>query len=227
MAGGIPVAIMAKVPAAGQVKTRLCPPLTPVQAAGLAACFLRDRVEQLAEVPEATPVVAFAPPEREPELRALLPGTVRLVPQQGADLGARLDRLLADLLGTGGAGAIAIDADSPTLPTGYLRQACAALGERAADVVLGPCDDGGYYLVGLREPMPELFRDMPWSTSSVLGETVARARRLGRRVTLLPPWFDVDRGADLDRLWSSARAPGAYRPAHTLAYLARELRREP
>jgi hypothetical protein len=214
---------MAKVPAAGEVKTRLCPPLTPAQAAGLARCFLLDRVGQLREIRDVAPIVAFTPPEREPELRPLLPEGVRVVPQQGADLGARLDRLLTDLLAEGSGGAIAVDADSPTLPTDFIRQACAHLAGGAADVVLGPCDDGGYYLIGLRLAVPELFRDMPWSTPAVLGETVARTRRLGLRLALLQPWFDVDRGADLGRLRASAEAPGAHRPSRTLAFLAREL----
>ena len=219
----IPVAIMAKVPAAGEVKTRLCPPLTPAQAAGLARCFLQDRIGQLHEIPTVALVVAFTPPEREQELRLLLPDGVRLVQQQGADLGARLDRLLGDLVAEGAGGAIAVDADSPTLPTDFVRRARTHLAERTADVVLGPCDDGGYYLIGLRQAAPELFREMPWSTPAVLDETVARARRLGLSLALLPPWFDVDRGGDLERLRVSADAPGAHRPPRTLAFLAREL----
>jgi uncharacterized protein len=219
----IPVAIMAKVPAAGEVKTRLCPPLTPAQAAGLARCFLQDRVGQLCELPAVAPIVAFTPPERERELHALLPDGVRLVQQQGADLGARLDRLLTDLVAEGAGGAIAVDADSPTLPTEFVHRACTHLAERTADVVLGPCDDGGYYLIGLRQAAPALFREMPWSTPAVLDETIARARRFGLRLALLPPWFDIDRGADLERLRTSVQAPGAHRPPRTLAFLAREL----
>jgi rSAM/selenodomain-associated transferase 1 len=227
------MAVMAKVPAAGEVKTRLCPPLTPAQAAGLAGCFLQDRVEQLAAVPSADPMVAFAPPEREPELRRLLGPEVRLVVQRGADLGARLDGLLTELLADGYPGAIAVDADSPTLPTAFLRRACAALLDDAADVVVGPCEDGGYYLVGLRRPVPALFRDIPWSTPAVLPETVRRARALELRLGLLPPWFDVDREPDLARLRAPAAsgaggaagggAEPAYRPRRTLAFLEAEL----
>lgn len=223
----VPLAIMAKVPIPGQVKTRLCPPLTPDQAAGLARCFLQDRVEQIAGIAAAEPIVAFTPAEGADELRRLLPGPVRLVPQNGADLGARLDRVLTDLLGDGSPGAIAVDADSPSLPTAFLRQACAHLLDGTAEVVLGPCEDGGYYLVGLRAPAPELFRAMPWSTPAVLGETLARIGRLGRRLALLPPWFDVDRGEDLARLRAgAAAAPSADRPEappfsppRTLAFL--------
>jgi rSAM/selenodomain-associated transferase 1 len=219
----VPVAIMARVPVAGRVKTRLCPPLTPEQAAQLARCFLQDRVEQLGGVAVAAPVVAFTPADGEAALRRLLPAGVRLVAQEGADLGTRLDRVLTDLGSASGAGAIAIDTDSPTLPTDYVRQACARLAEAAADVVLGPSEDGGYYLIGLRRPAPALFEAMPWSTAAVLDETVARTRRLGLRLALLPAWFDVDRGEDLGRLRESAGMPGAYRAARTLAFLDAEL----
>ncbi len=224
------MAIMAKVPIPGEVKTRLCPPLSPEQAAALARCFLQDRVEQITGVETAEPIVAFTPPERADDLRRLLPRGARLVPQNGADLGARLDRLLTDLLAEGHPGAVAVDADSPSLPTAFLRRACARLLEGTVDVVVGPCEDGGYYLIGLRAPTPELFRDMPWSTPAVLDETLARVRRLGLRLELLPPWFDVDRGEDLARLRASARAGGVagslegpFSPPRTLAFLRSEL----
>jgi hypothetical protein len=214
---------MAKVPAAGAVKTRLCPPLRPEQAADLAQCFLLDRVEQLAGLEVTDTVVAFAPADREAELAALLPGGVRRVPQAGADLGARLDRVLTDLLAEGYAGAAAVDADSPTLPTEYLRAACAHLRTGSSDVVVGPSEDGGYYLIGLRRPAPALFRDMPWSTPAVLAETLERVRRLDRRLVLLPPWFDVDRGADLARLRTiPPEGVEPFRPPRTLAFLAAE-----
>jgi glycosyltransferase A (GT-A) superfamily protein (DUF2064 family) len=93
------------------------------------------------------------------------------------------------------------------------------LGEGAVDVVVGPCEDGGYYLIGLRAPAPALFRDMPWSTEAVTEETLARARALRLRLALLPTWFDVDRGEDLARLRAPA-PPEAFRPPRTLAFLA-------
>ncbi len=221
---------MAKTPTPGDVKTRLCPPLTPAQAAALARCFLEDRVEQLEAIEIGDPIVAFTPREREAELRALLGPAVRLVPQAGADLGARLDRLLTDLLAEGYAAAVAVDADSPTLPTAFLTRACAHLLAAAADVVVGPSEDGGYYLIGLTLPAPALFGDMPWSTPAVL-ETVTRARRLGLRLGLLPRWFDVDRGEDLTRLRASmANLVGdglgeaaPFRPRRTLAFVRGEL----
>jgi rSAM/selenodomain-associated transferase 1 len=216
--GRVAVAVMAKVPVAGEVKTRLCPPLAPTEAATLAECFLLDRLAQLGEVSDADALVAFSPREREAALRGLVPPGVRLIPQEGADLGARLDRVLTDLLAEGYAGAIAVDADSPTLPTAYLRRACAVLREGAVSAVVGPCEDGGYYLIGLRAPAPALFRDMPWSTAAVTPETLARSRRLGLRLALLPSWFDVDRGEDLARLRAPA-PPEAFGPTRTLAFL--------
>jgi uncharacterized protein len=218
MTGRVALAVMAKAPVAGQVKTRLCPPLTPAEAAALARCFLLDRLEQLGEVSDGDALVAFAPKERDAEMRDVLPAGVRLVPQEGVDLGARLDRVLTDLLAEGYTGAIAVDADSPTLPTAYLRRACGVLRDPAIDVVVGPSEDGGYYLIGLRAPVPALFRDMPWSTAVVTEETLARARRLGLRLALLPSWFDVDRGEDLARLRAPA-PPEAFPAPRTLAFL--------
>ena len=222
----VALAVMAKVPIAGEVKTRLCPPLTPVEAAALARCFIQDRVEQLAALPVGDPLVAFAPHDRAAELRALVPVNVRLLRQVGDDLGARLDHLLTSLLGEGYVGAIAVDADSPTLPSPYLEAACYRLLGGAADVVLGPSDDGGYYLIGLRRPASFLFQHMAWSTPSVLAETVSRARAAGLRLEMLPPWFDVDRGPDLERLLQPA-PPEAFQPRRTLALLADWIGRGP
>lgn len=229
-ASRVALAVMAKAPAPGEVKTRLCPPLTPDQAASLARCFLEDRVEQLRAIEVGEAIVAFTPAAREAELRAWLGPGVRLVPQTGTDLGARLDRVLTDLLAEGYAGAVAVDADSPTLPTAFLHRACAHLLAGAAEVVVGPTEDGGYYLIGLSTPASALFREMPWSTAAVFDETVARARRLGLRLGILPRWFDVDRGVDLARLAASAghssdgqgdAAP--FRPRRTLAFLPEAL----
>jgi len=215
----IAVAIMAKVPIPGAVKTRLCPPLHPDEAATLAGCFLQDRVDQLAALPQGEPMVAFTPPGEAAAVRRLVPPPIRLIPQSGEDLGARLDRVLTDLLAEGYTGAIAVDADSPTLPSAYLEAACRHLEEGRADVVVGPSEDGGYYLIGLRQPAPALFRTMAWSTPAVLPETLARVGEARLRLHLLPAWFDVDRGADLERLLA-ATPPKAFRPRRTLAFLS-------
>jgi len=100
-----------------------------------------------------------------------------------------------------------IGSDVPTLPSAVLEAALDRLA--GADLVLGPSEDGGYYLIGLREPRAALFADMAWSTEVVFDETMRRASALGLDVGLLPAWFDVDTPADLERLEASLAAPGA------------------
>jgi hypothetical protein len=211
-------AVMAKVPGAAAVKSRLHASLTPARATALYRCFLLDRLDALGALPAIAPVVAFTPPEARAAMAALAPAAFRLVAQQGADLGARLANLLAGLLREGHPGALAVDSDSPTLPMAYVAEAAAVLARGEADVVLGPCDDGGYYLVGLRRPQRELFEGVPWSTPRVLATTLEATRRLGLRVRLLPEWFDVDTEDDLRRLRDAMRADRRG-PARTFAFV--------
>lgn len=212
------VAVMAKVPGAAVVKSRLHTVLTPEEATALYRCFLLDRLDGLATVSDIERVVAFTPAERGDEMRALVPAGYRCVPQQGGDLGRRLSGLLAGLIAQGHAAAIAMDSDSPTLPMAYVAAAAACLSEGRADVVIGPADDGGYYLIGVTAPQPRLFEDVPWSTSSVLPTTLARARELRLRCHLLPSWFDVDTEGDLRRLRDQMEADGGG-PPRTRAFL--------
>ena len=214
----VAVVIMAKAPRAGHVKTRLCPPLSPDEASALYECFLRDKIAQVRTLAGVTGVIAFTPDDSGPLFGQLAPG-FRLVAQRGGDLGSRLLHTLETLLGDGHAAAIAVDSDTPTLPTDFLRQAVELLSMAKADVVLGPADDGGYYLIGLRQPWPTLFADMPWSTPDVLPETMRRAEAARLSVACLPPWFDVDTPDDLGRLVTSLGGDGG--PAHTRRFLRR------
>jgi hypothetical protein len=212
------VAVMAKVPGATPVKSRLHPSLTAEQATELYRCFLLDRLDAIAGLAEIAPAVAFTPPSARARMAELAPREFRLIPQRGADLGARLSNLLTGLLRDGHPGAIAIDSDSPTLPMDYVVEGARALEHDAADLVLGPCDDGGYYFVGLRAPRPALFEGIPWSTAEVLRLTLEKAGRLGLRLHLLPPWFDVDTESDLRRLHEQMVTAGAG-PPRTLAFV--------
>jgi uncharacterized protein len=195
----VAVAIMAKAPRPGTVKTRLCPPLLATEAAALYRCFLLDKIASVGRLVDARPVIAYTPDDARAEFDALAPGFA-LVAQDGSDLGARLHATLASLLAAGHAGAIAVDSDTPTLPGGFLQQAVDCLSRPGADVVLGPTEDGGYYLIGVRAPHRELFERMPWSTSDVLEVTRRRAAAAGLRAVCLPSWFDVDTPDDLERL---------------------------
>ena len=208
---------MAKAPVAGQVKTRLCPPLSPQDAAELSRCFLLDKIAQVRQVTRAEPVVGYAPESAAAVFEALAPGFT-LLQQRGDDLTARLLSILERLFAGGCEAAIMIDSDTPTLPVEFLERAVTLVASGEHDLVLGPSDDGGYYLIGLREPRPILFEDVPWSTADVLAVTLARARGLGLRVRLLPAWFDVDTEADLHRLRDELAA-GGIGPTRTAAFV--------
>jgi len=195
----IAVAIMAKAPSPGTVKTRLCPPLREAEAAALYRCFLADKIAAVRTLSGAQPVIAYTPDEAQAEFAALAPGFA-LVPQAGPDLGARLHSTLTGLLAAGHAGAIAVDSDTPTLPREFLQRAVDCLMRPGPDVVLGPTEDGGYYLIGVRAAHRALFEDMPWSTSAVLEITLRRAAAVGLQTVCMPTWFDVDTPDDLRRL---------------------------
>lgn len=214
--------VVAKKPAAGQTKTRLCPPLTGETAAALYECFLRDTLDIMRMTPQVTRCVVYLPADAASYFRAIAPDFV-LMHQQGADLGTRLDNLLTEALRQGASAAVVMDSDSPTLPAAYLTEAFMRLAE-GADVVLGPCDDGGYYLIGLKQPQPRLLREVPMSTPTVLRDTLHIAEELRLRVALLPTWYDVDTAAELQRLnqelQGTSAAESLISPAHqTRAFL--------
>ncbi|MBI3317783.1 MAG: TIGR04283 family arsenosugar biosynthesis glycosyltransferase [Candidatus Omnitrophica bacterium] len=197
---GIALVVMAKAPLPGQVKTRLVPPLTAEEAAALAKQLLVETVETVTGLPAVRRLVAVAPPEGVGEVRRMVPAHVELLEQSDGDLGRRLDQVFQKLFLGGAKGVIVIGADHPKLPGEFLRQAIQFL-ERGDDpLVLGPAEDGGYYLVGLNRPHPELFQGIPWSTPSVLEATLAAARAAGLSFRLLPSWYDIDRPEDLARL---------------------------
>jgi rSAM/selenodomain-associated transferase 1 len=125
-----------------------------------------------------------------------------LIDQDEGDLGARMERLFERAFELGEAWVILIGADTPHLPSARLAEARTALQE-GADVVLGPAEDGGYYLIGLRQPAPTLLHDMEWSSPTVLQHTLTRAEAEGLRVNLLPIERDIDTPDDLS--WLAAR----------------------
>jgi rSAM/selenodomain-associated transferase 1 len=210
--------VMARQPTPGTTKTRLCPPLSPEAAAALYACFLADVIDHVravaGQIDGLVPGIAFTPPDATAHFAALAPG-FELAPQIGATLGERLDGVLSGALARGYGQVAAVNSDSPSLPVAFLVAAFAALDDPAVDVVLGPCDDGGYYLIGWKRPHPALVRDVTMSAPDTLAQTLAVAGRVGLRVALLPRWYDVDGPPDLARL---AGDPGLGR--HTRAFLA-------
>jgi rSAM/selenodomain-associated transferase 1 len=194
------LAVMLRVPGAEPVKTRLHPALGRGPATLLYRCLLLDTLDIAARVVGASSVAAFSPLTAARTVAGLLPAGMGRVGQRGGDLGERMGNLIADLLAEGHPAALIIGSDLPALPVAYLEEAARVLAEGAADVVLGPAEDGGYYLIGLRRAAPALFTDIAWSTAEVLTATRARARALGLCAYLLPPWHDVDTPDDLARL---------------------------
>lgn len=210
--------IMAKEPRVGYTKTYLVPPLTPAEAAGLAQAMLRDTLVLAASVPGIDLIVAITPAGAQPYFEEIAPNDVQLLLVNGIDPGACLQQAMETLLAQGYTKVVALNADSPSLPGAYLRQAGVRLAAR--DVVLGPNDDGGYYLIGLKKPAPDLFSGIAWNTSQVLAQTLLQAGELGLQVGLLPPWFDVDTVEDLQRLVADLDQLSPESLAYTRAFLS-------
>jgi rSAM/selenodomain-associated transferase 1 len=205
--GKVAAVIVCKTPIGGLSKTRLSPPLLPEQCARISECFIRDlsrSVQTLVNESAVSGVALYTPQGSEADLQSLLPAAFRLHPQGDGDLGARLSKGSADLFGEGYKGVILINSDSPTLPLSILRNAADAViaGDR---VVLGPAIDGGYTLIGLSRPHPQLFDEIPWSTPAVHSLTVRRASEIGVPVLNLAPWYDVDDADSLELLAAEMR----------------------
>lgn len=201
--------IFAKEPAPGQVKTRLSPPLPPALTAELYHCFLKDVLAEMAGLPGIDTALAHDPPFARDFFASLAPPGVKLVAQAGAGLGHRLSEAVAWGFAQGHPAVLLRNSDSPDLPGAYVREGREVLLRGRADVVLGPCPDGGYYLVGLSRPCPELFHDIAWSTAAVLPQTLARAEHLGLTVHLLPLWPDIDTFDELLNFLKHPHAPPA------------------
>lgn len=209
--------VVAKRPASGKTKTRLTPPLSPEQAAALYECFLRDTLDLVRQVPGVQPVVAYLPAGAQAFFSDLAPDFERIL-QEGADLGARLDNALTAYLSRGYQHVAIMNSDSPALPPSHLKAAFSALAGQA-DVVLGPCEDGGYYLIGVKHPVPRLLREVQMSTPHVTADTLKLAAEEGLRVALLPVWYDVDDAASLARLARELVKTPPSRARHTRAFL--------
>jgi hypothetical protein len=215
--------VMTKAPRAGAVKTRLCPPLDLEEAAALHHCFLLDTIEKIIAIKAVSPVISYAPASERTYFEALAPNVI-LLPQRGIELGARMADCFDQLFALGYPGVLLTGSDLPTLPQSVLQEALARLASPQVDMVLGPSEDGGYYLIGLRTLYRALFEAIPWSTPQVFDETVKRAEQLGLRVAHLPIWFDIDTPQDLARLQTVLRHGAGPMPWHTRQFLAHRVR---
>lgn len=191
---GPALGIFAKQPQPGRVKTRLSPPLTPAEACAIYETALRETVARMT-AGTATPVLCYA--GRRAWFHRVFPGRA-LLPQGRGDLGVRLARATARLFAAGAAPVAVIGADSPDLPLALVEQAFAALAD--ADAAVVPCLDGGFALLALRRPVPELFAGIPWSTAEVMAVLRQRAAALGLHVVTVAAWDDLDDQDSLRRL---------------------------
>ena len=188
------LAVFAKTPLPGRVKTRLAPELSPEEGAELYRCMLLDTVARVRELPVDT-VIFFDGDEAV--FQELLPGAL-LVRQREGELGERLEHAFEALHALGYGARVVIGTDAPDLPLGYIEEAFRRL-EAGSDVVFGPAEDGGYYLVALGGATGGLFRDIPWSGPQVLALSREKAHAEGFEAALLPTWYDVDSFEDLLR----------------------------
>ncbi len=186
------LAIMAKAPRAGKVKTRLSPPLALAQTAALNICFLRDTAANLHGIGGASGLICYTPVGEEAAFDGLFPEDFALISQRGDSFGERLHSAAEDILACGFSSVCLIDSDSPTVPAAAYEAAVAALAQPGDRVVLGPSHDGGYYLIGLKAAHAAPFDDIAWSTGTVAAETRQRCRDASLEVVELPLWYDVD-----------------------------------
>ncbi len=213
--------VVAKAPRPGQVKTRLCPPLSPTQAAGLYQAFLLDTIQLAGTLPGVCLRVVCPSELDAQELAGILPAGIKYIVQRGKGLSGALLSAFQDCQAAGFGKTLCLSSDNPTLPTRYLQLAIEALNNQA--VALGPADDGGYYVIGARQPYPVLFEDMVWSNPDVLAVTLQRAAAAGLSTSLLPTWYDLDTVADLARLLSVQTSQATVAPFTRQALQALEI----
>ena len=219
---GPALAVMARRPVAGKVKTRLQPYLTPGQAASLYHSFLQDALELLPALSEFEPFVSYTPRSARTFFKNMTEGKAGLIPQVGSDIGERMLDLVRVLAGQGYSPIIITGSDIPLLQPRIFRKALKLLKDH--DVCLGPSADGGYYLIGLKKPFEVIFRDMPWSTPDVLRLTKERINKGGLSLAALDVYQDVDTIYGLSAMKSGlerlSSLPGNRIPKHTQAWFS-------
>jgi rSAM/selenodomain-associated transferase 1 len=166
-------------------------------AANLYRCFLHDRISEISDLNGVDRAIAYTPKNARETFTVMALDGFELFPQRGTGLGERLNNIFLEKLDGGYNAVTIVDSDSPDLPKSLIKESFQLLLSKQAEVVFGPCHDGGYYLVGMRKPHPELFRNIPWSTENVLSVTLKKARKMGLNVKLLSTWNDLDTFKDL------------------------------
>ena len=216
--------VVAKAPVPGEVKTRLHPQLTIDEATDLYRCFLQDRIQEIGQLTKVDLAISYTPEESREYFSRFISNGFHLFPQRGKNLGERLSNIFKDKLADKYDAVSIVDSDTPDLPRSIVQQSFQLLMSNGVDAVFGPCDDGGYYLVAMRRPQPDLFQHIPWSTEAVLATTLERANAIGLKAELLPRWNDLDTFEDLIEFYNRHRhqlSEKNWAGQHTLNYLSR------
>ena len=197
------IAVMAKSPVPGRVKTRLTPPLTIEEAATLYTHFITDTFSTLKRVTDVKLFLAILNDGEEEPPGSIIPEGVEVIEQSGEDLGARMRSVFERLFDGGFKSVAVIGGDSPDISPEYIAEAFLLLEADSSKVVLGPAADGGYYLIAMNRLDERPFSGIKWSTPSVLDDTIAS---LDGEVELIKPWYDIDEPADIEKLVETGRA---------------------
>jgi rSAM/selenodomain-associated transferase 1 len=194
--------ILTKAPEPGLSKTRLVPPLSYAEAADLARALLIDQLENLASFDGARLFIAFTPEKAAGFFEDFITHGFTCFSQQGESLGERMSHAFQHLFANGFQNIILIGSDLPALPLAFFDRAYGLFEKSAADVVLGPSADGGYYLVGMNRMNTTIFDGIGWSRNDVLAQTIQNLAGVGLKHELLPECYDIDTAHDLGRLQS-------------------------
>jgi rSAM/selenodomain-associated transferase 1 len=198
--------VFAREPVPGAVKTRLAADIGDRAAAELYETMLQDVLKTARQLKGIETVVFWACAEASlPLLSERYRCRSRL--QDTGDLGQRMRAAFEVMISNGCETCCIIGSDAPDLPLSYIEDAYRVLEAGQTDVVLGPCRDGGYYLLGMRRVWPQLFTNIPWSSADVLELSLAAARSAGLTTVLLPEWQDIDTVADLHAFRERNRVP--------------------
>lgn len=191
--------IFAKQPLAGKVKTRLTTVLSPEEAAEIYRCMLIDTLSKVKQLEGVDIYLFFEGNGDAASYFATIADGMETLSQRGSDLGERMMDAFQRTFERGYESVAIIGTDSPDLPISFIEEAFLLLEDPSVDVVFGPSEDGGYYLLALKRLHAELFQGIGWSSQAVLRESVATAEKVGMRTTMLSLWHDVDTVADLHR----------------------------
>ena len=192
------IIIMAKVPSAGNVKTRLQPFLSPDECTALSKAFLQDAVTKAKTVCENV-ILAYSPPAEINALRNFLPSQNTFIEQTGRDLGEKMFNAFKFVFEDQTDAVVMIGTDSPTFPIDHIEQAFEFL-ETNSDVVLGKTEDGGFYLIGLRKLPERIFENVAWSSPETFEQMFENIHRLRLHLREVPSWYDVDEREDFEKL---------------------------